>query len=177
MRKFLEMMYSRFCSPVGDIHLLASRQGLAAVYFPAQVERIESRLAPNGRQRGHGNIFLLQAEAFLACYFDGDLDYAPTVDLDLRGTPFQVQVWRALIALPPGQRTTYLDLANRLGRPEAVRAVAGAVARNPVSILIPCHRVVGSDGSLTGYAGGLPIKQQLLDHELRYTRALEAPAA
>ena len=177
MRKSLKMMYSRFRSPVGEIHLLASLHGLAAVYFSAQVERIESRLAPTGRQRGHGNIFLLQAEAFLACYFDGDLHYAPNVELDLRGTPFQVDVWRALMALPPGQRTTYLELANRLGRPEAVRAVAGAVARNPVSILIPCHRVVGSDGSLTGYAGGLPVKQQLLDHESRCARVQEAPAA
>ncbi len=177
MRKFLDMQYSRFRSPVGDIHLLASPQGLAGVYFPSQAESIESRLAPKGRQRGHGNIFLLQAEAFLACYFDGDLHYSSNVELDLRGTPFQVDVWRTLIAIPPGQRTSYLDLANRLGRPEAVRAVAGAVARNPVSILIPCHRVVGSDGSLTGYAGGLLIKQQLLDHESRCAYALEAPAA
>ena len=171
------MQYSRFRSPVGDIHMLASRHGLAGVYFPAQVERIESRLAPSGRQRGHGNIWLLQAEAFLACYFDGDLHYSPDIELDLRGTPFQTEVWRALAAISPGERITYLELAAGLGRPEAVRAVAGAVARNPVSILIPCHRVVGSNGSLTGYAGGLPIKRQLLDHESRCAAAVEVAAA
>lgn len=156
---------SRFLSPVGAIRMLASDRGLAAIYFPEQVASIESRLAPAGRRPGHGNVFLLNAEAFLACYFDGDLEYSPEIPLDLRGTRFQLEVWNALRAIPPGARLSYAALADRVGRPRAVRAVAGAVARNPLSVLIPCHRVVGSDGSLTGYAGGVERKRALLRHE------------
>lgn len=169
------MQHSKYKSPLGDIHTLASPTGLSAVYFPPQVRRIEASLAPAGRLRGHGNIFLLRAEAYLACYFDGDLGYGPVIPLDLRGTPFQVEVWQALRTIPPGERITYRELSNRLGRPEAVRAVASAIARNPVSILLPCHRVVGSDGSLRGYAGGLDAKRYLLEHEARHVReSLEA---
>ena len=162
------MQASKFQSPLGEIRSLATSRGLAAVYFPRQAERIEARLSPGGLQRGHGNISLLQAEAFLACYFDGDLDYAPEIALDLRGTPFQVSVWRALEAIEPGSTETYGQLATRLGRPKAIRAVAAAVGQNPVSILLGCHRVIGADGALTGYAGGLSAKRYLLDHERRY---------
>jgi methylated-DNA-[protein]-cysteine S-methyltransferase len=85
--------------------------------------------------------------------------------LDLRGTAFQRTVWAALRAIPPGDTVTYAELARRVGRPGAARAVGSAVARNPVSIVVPCHRVVGSDGSLTGYAGGVERKRWLLAHE------------
>lgn len=166
----LGMQHSKYDSPLGAIHTLASPSGLSAIYFPPQARRIEASLAPAGRLRGHGNIFLLRAEAYLACYFDGDLGYRPDIPLDLRGTPFQIEVWQALRAIPPGERITYRELATRLGRPEAVRAVASAIARNPVSILLPCHRVVGSDGSLRGYAGGLHAKRYLLEHEARHAR-------
>ena len=148
--------------------MLASESGLAAVYFQAQAGRLESKLAPRGLRRGHGNVFLLQAEALLACYFDGDLMYSPTIPIDWRGTPFQLQVWNAIAAIRPGDRLSYRDLASRLGRPSAARAVGRAVGTNPLSIVIPCHRVVGSDGSLTGYAGGLAVKRYLLDHEARH---------
>lgn len=164
------MQCAKFQSPIGEIRMLAGERGLAAIYLPSQRTTIEARLAPAGLQRGHGNVSLLQAEAYLACYFDGDLDYAPAIRLNMRGTPFQAEVWRALAEIPPAQPMTYRDLAHRLGRPSAVRAVAGAVARNPLSILIPCHRVIGSDGRLTGYAGGLRAKRYLLDHERRYAR-------
>lgn len=164
------MQHSRFNSPIGPIHTLASPSGLSAIYFPPQTRRIEASLAPAGRMRGHGNIFLLRAEAYLACYFDGDLGYRPDLPLDLRGTQFQIEVWQALQTILSGERVTYRELAVRLGRPEAVRAVASAIARNPVSILLPCHRVVGSDGSLRGYAGGLPAKRYLLEHEARHAR-------
>ena len=162
------MQGSKFASPIGEIRLLASERGLAAIYFPVQAGSIESRLAPDGIRSGHGNIQLLRAEAYLACYFDGDLQYSPEIPLDQRGTTFQIQVWNALAEIPPGRRLSYQELASRLGRSTAVRAVAGAVARNPLSILVPCHRVVGSDGGLTGYAGGLRLKRLLLDHEQRY---------
>ena len=171
------MQGSRYNSPIGEIRMLASERGLAAIYFPAQVESIESRLAPEGRHRGHGNVYLLQAEAYLACYFVGDMQYTPEIPLDRRGTPFQAEVWNALAEIPPGRRWSYRDLASRVGRPNSVRAVAGAVARNPLSILVPCHRVVGSDGSLTGYAGGLRLKQLLLEHEERHSAWPAAEAA
>lgn len=84
---------------------------------------------------------------------------------DLRGTPFQQQVWRTLLAIPQGETLSYRELATRLGRDNGFRAVGAAVGRNPVSLFVPCHRVVGSNGSLTGYAGGLPLKEALLRHE------------
>lgn len=157
--------------------MLASQRGLAAIYFPAQRERMEARLAPGGTMPGHGNVFLLQAEAYLACYFAGDLDYAPDIPLDCRGTPFQLSIWQTLAEIPPGQRWTYRGLAERVGRPRATRAVGAAVGRNPLSILLPCHRVVGSDGALTGYAGGLAAKRFLLAHEDGHASRPQSAAA
>ncbi len=145
--------------------MLASDEGLAAIYFPPQAASLESKLAPEGVRHGHGNMSLLRAEAFLACYFDGDLRYSPRVEIDWRGTPFQQEVWKALTGIDPGERVSYRDLASRVGRPAAFRAVGRAVAANPLSILVPCHRVVGADGGLTGYAGGLSVKRFLLQHE------------
>lgn len=171
------MQASRIESPVGEIRLLASDSGLAAIYFPAQAQAIERRLAPAGKRRGYGNMFLLQAEAYLACYFDGDLHYAPEIRLDRAATPFQIEVWNAIAEVAPGRTESYGDLAKQVGRPRAVRAVAGAVARNPLSILVPCHRIVGSDGSLTGYAGGLRVKTLLLEHERRHSSQFAAEAA
>ena len=157
--------------------MLASASGLAAIYFPAQADSVGSRLAPGGPRHGLGNVFLLQAEAFLACYFDGDVEYSPEIPLDRRCTPFQADVWDALAEIQPGQRASYGALAARLGRPGAARAVASALARNPLAILVPCHRVVGADGALTGYAGGLGIKRLLLEHEERYAIPVAAEAA
>lgn len=169
------MQRSRFQSPVGEIRMLASPDGLAAIYFRSQARSLESRLAPGGVRRGLGNLFLLQAEAFLSCYFDGDLEYCPHIRLDWRGTPFQLAVWKALRSIVPGKTASYRQLAARVGRPAAPRAVGRAVGANPLSILVPCHRVVGADGSLTGYAGGLSAKQFLLEHEVRH--AGEEPQA
>lgn len=171
------MQGSRFHSPVGEIRMLASDRGLAAIYFPVQSGSIEPRLAPGGPRRGLGNVFLLQAEAFLACYFDGDLDYSPDIPLDRSGSRFQMDVWNAIDGVPPGVRESYGDVAARMGRPGAARAVAGALARNPLAILVPCHRIVGADGRLTGYAGGLPMKRLLLDHEDRHADAVREESA
>ena len=145
--------------------MLASKHGLSAIYLPSQKKSIEARLAPEGVQKGYGNLFLLQAEAYLACYFAGDLQYAPEIELDWAGSEFQKRVWQELLAIPAGETISYSKLSRRLGNPRAVRAVGAAVGRNPISILVPCHRVIGSDGSLTGYAGGLEAKRFLLDHE------------
>jgi methylated-DNA-[protein]-cysteine S-methyltransferase len=98
-------------------------------------------------------------------YFGGDLAALDGVEVDSGGTPFQQSVWRALRRIPAGTTWSYTRLAQEIGRPSATRAVAAANGANPVSIVIPCHRVIGADGSLTGYGGGLPRKRWLLVHE------------
>ncbi|MEZ6232576.1 MAG: methylated-DNA--[protein]-cysteine S-methyltransferase [Phycisphaerales bacterium] len=103
----------------------------------------------------------------LAAYLAGRSDRF-TVPLAAPGTPFQAEVWAALRRIPAGVTRSYGDLARSLGRPTAFRAVARANATNPIALLVPCHRVIGSDGSLTGYAGGLAVKRWLLDHEARF---------
>jgi methylated-DNA-[protein]-cysteine S-methyltransferase len=100
----------------------------------------------------------------LSAYHQGHAAEPPTLDLSA-GTVFQQSVWRALLDVPSGQTISYGTLAQRLGNPSGVRAVAAAVGRNPLSIIVPCHRIVGADGSLTGYAGGLDRKRALLLHE------------
>jgi methylated-DNA-[protein]-cysteine S-methyltransferase len=105
---------------------------------------------------------LREAVAQLAAYFAGERT-AFDLPLDLQaGTPFQQSVWQALLAIPPGGTTSYSELGRRLGRPQAARAVGAAVGRNPISIVVPCHRVLGTGGALTGYAGGLERKTALL---------------
>lgn len=110
-----------------------------------------------------------QVKRQLSEYFQGrrkvfDLELAPA------GTPFQQDVWRALVEIPYGECASYSDIARRIGRRDAVRAVGAANGANPISIVIPCHRVIGRDGSLTGYGGGLPLKRWLLDHEAGWRR-------
>ncbi|MCA9288119.1 MAG: methylated-DNA--[protein]-cysteine S-methyltransferase [Phycisphaerales bacterium] len=116
-------------------------------------------------QTARGHVERLRDE--LDAYFAGRCD-AFTVPLAAPGTPFQAEVWAALGRIPAGVTRSYGDLARSLGRPTAFRAVARANATNPIALLVPCHRVIGSDGSLTGYAGGLAIKRWLLGHEARF---------
>lgn len=101
----------------------------------------------------------------LACYFHGELDALADVGVESFGTPFQRSVWRQLRLIPAGQTRTYAEIARAIGAPTAVRAVGAANGANPVGIVVPCHRVIGSDGKLTGFAGGLPAKRWLLEHE------------
>ncbi len=98
-------------------------------------------------------------------YLAGDLSALDSVEVDTAGTPFQEKVWRALRRIPAGRTISYAELARAVGSPSAVRAVAGANARNPVSIVVPCHRVIAADGTLAGYGGGVPRKEWLLVHE------------
>jgi methylated-DNA-[protein]-cysteine S-methyltransferase len=107
----------------------------------------------------------------VARYFEGELGALGELPLDARGTAFQQSVWEALRHIPIGETRSYGELARALGNPRAVRAVARANALNPIALAIPCHRVIGSDGELTGYAGGLPRKKWLLEHEQRFSRA------
>ncbi len=104
------------------------------------------------------------AEA-LQAWLEGDFRPAHELEADLGGTPFQRRVWAALREIPPGETRSYLQIAERIGAPKAVRAVGAANGRNPVSLVVPCHRVIGADGSLTGYGGGLPRKLWMLEHE------------
>ena len=147
---------------LGPMHLAASPRGLAGAWFagqrhaPAQLDGAHAwPLAPE-------HPLLRQARDELQAYLQGRLRVF-SVPLDLSGgTPFQQAVWQALLHIPCGQLQGYGALAAQLGRPSAARAVGAAVGRNPVSVIVPCHRVVGADGSLTGYAGGLERKQALL---------------
>ena len=108
--------------------------------------------------------FITLAETELEKYLHGDLKIF-TVPLDIRGGPFQLKVWNALLQIKYGKTASYLDIAKKIGKPAAVRAVANANGQNSIAIIIPCHRVIGSDGSLTGYGGGIKIKKKLLDLE------------
>ncbi|MDE2082611.1 MAG: methylated-DNA--[protein]-cysteine S-methyltransferase [Burkholderiales bacterium] len=151
---------SRIASPLGALTLAATERGLALVWFDDQAHRADHVQAPSAPQHPH----LAQAAREFAAYWR-DARARFTVPLDPQGTPFQHAVWQALRALAPGTRSTYGEIARRIGRPAAVRAVGAAIGRNPLGIVVPCHRVLGRDGSLTGYAGGLPRKQALLQHE------------
>jgi methylated-DNA-[protein]-cysteine S-methyltransferase len=148
---------SRIDTPLGPLTLAATARGLALAWFDAQAHRTDEVDAPVDPGHGH----LATAAREFDEYFAGTRRRF-TVALDPQGTPFQQRVWLALLGIPMGVLSTYGEIAWQLGRPEAARAVGAAVGRNPVSIIVPCHRVVGRDGSLTGYAGGLPRKQALL---------------
>jgi methylated-DNA-[protein]-cysteine S-methyltransferase len=145
-------------SPLGTMLLAATDRGLAGLWFLGQRHGPDSR----GWREDPAHPVLQQAMAQLADWFAGERT-GFDLPLDLQaGTPFQQDVWAALLAIPHGGTTSYAELARRLGRPSAARAVGAAVGRNPISIVVPCHRVVGSGGSLTGYAGGLERKTALL---------------
>lgn len=107
--------------------------------------------------------------AALQRYFDGEITALDAIPVAFSGTPFQKKVWTALRTIHAGTTLSYGDLARRIGEPAAVRAVGLANGRNPIGVVVPCHRVIGSDGSLTGYGGGLPRKRWLLDHEARHS--------
>lgn len=159
-----------FESPLGPMTLAASPDGLAGVWFDGQMHMPDTRAWPV--QNEHP--VLLQAQAELLDYFAGKRRHF-TLPLDLhQGTAFQQQVWRALLDIPPGTTIAYGTLGMRIGRAAAVRAVGAAVGRNPISIVVPCHRVVGANGALTGYAGGLPRKIALLELEAALAATIAA---
>lgn len=149
-------------SPLGDVLLAATEQGLAGVWF---VHRQAHMPDSSEWQTDNGHSTLQAAAQQLAEYFLGERH---TFELPLHptwGTPFQRAVWQALQHIPYGQTSTYGDIARDIGNPNAVRAVGAAIGQNPHSIVVPCHRVVGANGSLTGFAGGLDRKKYLLAHE------------
>jgi methylated-DNA-[protein]-cysteine S-methyltransferase len=145
-------------SPIGPLTLIGGDEGLQALRFPGQA-------GPLG-ERPHRPAVFRDAIGQLEEYFAGERRRFD-LTLDVRGTAFQQRVWQHLVEIPYGSTTSYRRLAAAMGRPDRVRAVGGAIARTPVPIVVPCHRVVASDGALTGYLGGLERKRALLDLEDR----------
>lgn len=166
MVAFAPLTYTVVPSPLGPLTLAASSGGLAGAWFEGQ-RHLPPALTtqPIAWPRDDGHALLQTAAAQWQAYWRGALQVFD-LPLDLSaGTPFQQAVWRALCDIPHGQTLGYGELARRLGQPRAVRAVGAAVGRNPLSVVVPCHRVLGAGGALNGYAGGLARKQALLAHE------------
>lgn len=159
-------------TPLGDMLAVASQQGLCLLEFVGQQgvsrELAQVQAARGGTVEEGGNAVTTQLARELAEYFERRRRVFG-VPLDLVGTPFQIAAWQALLAIPYGQTRSYAEQARAIRQPSATRAVAAANGQNKISIVVPCHRVIGSNGSLTGFGGGLPRKRALL--------ALEDPSA
>jgi len=166
----------RIGTPVGELMILADAEGrLRAVHWTDHEEGLRRRmLARHYGERG----FALEPSANpsgltarIDAYFGGQLDAIDTLPVAMVGTPFQQAVWTALRGIPVGTTVSYSELARRIGRPAAVRAVGLANGANPVAVVVPCHRVVGADGTLVGYGGGMSRKRWLLAHESSASQA------
>ena len=157
----MRFAYKTIHSPVGKLKLVASNKGLVAILWENDKA---NRVRLGELVRRHSHPVLIKAERELGEYFAGKRR-SFSIALDMRGTSFQKNVWEALLAIPFGETRSYRDLAKKLGNPAATRAVGAANGRNPISIIVPCHRVIGSNGKLTGFAGGLETKARLLELE------------
>jgi methylated-DNA-[protein]-cysteine S-methyltransferase len=161
----MELVFKWIDSPVGPLKLVGSDTGLAAVLW----ENDDPRRVRLGYQvEDNQHALLLEVERQLGDYFKQE---RRTFELPLAfaGTSFQEKVWRALLTIPYGQTSSYSEIAHQIGHPSAMRAVGAANGRNPLSIVAPCHRVIGASGALTGFAGGLEVKRYLLDLEANTT--------
>jgi methylated-DNA-[protein]-cysteine S-methyltransferase len=158
------MIITRLNTPPGPLDVYVVDGKLVALGFDIQTESLRARVKARFRDQA-----FVEGESEPAArvrdYFGGDLQALETLAVDPKGTPFQQRVWTALRKIPVGKTVSYGELARSIGQPTAVRAVARANALNPIALVIPCHRVIGSDGTLTGYAGGLPRKKWLLEFE------------
>ena len=159
---------ARLTTPLGDMHLFGASPGLLTITLPGQPRAAGEALV----RRWLGPVTFSEQPAALAGaltqlteYFAGQRQVFD-LPLDLRGTPFQQRVWQAVLVVPYGETRTYGQIAVAIGKPAAARAVGAANGRNPISIVVPCHRVIGASGSLTGYAGGLERKRLLLELEI-----------
>jgi O-6-methylguanine DNA methyltransferase len=180
--KVMETLHSTtFMSPIGALFLAASHRGLVALEFDARLPGQQS-IRPNPRHlRAEKRPVLFEESSQtmrpylreLEEYFAGRRKEF-SFPIDLRGTDFQIACWRALLAIPYGETRTYADIARAVGKPQAFRAVGMANNRNPVAIVVPCHRVIASDGTLCGYGGGLDVKRRLLELEGTLTGILAA---
>ncbi len=167
-REHVVTTFRRFASPVGELVLTASDSGLTGIYLPTSRHgppRVESEdwVEDDGRRSGAGAMLARACEQ-LQEYFAGART-AFDVPLSASGTTFERRVWELLRGIPYGTTTSYGALAHRLGDPRATRAVGAANGKNPIPIIVPCHRVVGARGDLTGFGGGIDCKRWLLEHE------------
>jgi len=169
MVEALEFLVDRLATPIGELLIVADRQGrLRTVDWTDHEARMRRLL---DRYYGQGRYTLDAARdpggltTAMRAYFKGDIDVIDRLPVETTGTEFQRSVWRSLRKIRRGKTISYAELANRIGKPRAVRAAGLANGQNPISIVVPCHRVIGSNGTLTGYGGGLPRKKWLLEHE------------
>jgi methylated-DNA-[protein]-cysteine S-methyltransferase len=172
----MRLQLERWESPVSTLFLVTDEdECLRALEFGENEARMRRFLS-----RDYGEYVLAEGGAprslkrALAAYFDGDINALLDVQTATAGTPFQREVWKALRAIPAGTTVSYGQLATKLGRNGASRAVGAANGANPIPIVVPCHRVIGADGSLTGFGSGLPRKQWLLDHERHFAPVMVA---
>jgi methylated-DNA-[protein]-cysteine S-methyltransferase len=165
----LDFRIDRLATPVGELVIVADAAGrLRAIDWTDHETRMR-RLLDRYYGTGHYTISAARDPGGLTkamrSYFEGDIAVLDTLPVETTGTPFQRSVWQALRKIRRGTTISYAELALRIGNPRAVRAAGLANGQNPISIVVPCHRVIGSDGTLTGYGGGLPRKKWLLEHE------------
>jgi methylated-DNA-[protein]-cysteine S-methyltransferase len=156
-----QVYYTTFASPVGELLLTSSEGKLTRLWMALQQGMPAPGPDPAWRR---DDAAFRQAREQLGAFFAGEL-CTFELPLNLHGTPFQKQVWQGLLSIPYGTTMSYGQLAERIGRPAASRAVGAANGKNPIGIIVPCHRVIGANGTLTGYGGGLDRKQWLLTHE------------
>jgi len=179
MSEVLDLLIDRIDTPIGEMIIIADKDGNLRVidwtdhearmlkFLERHYGKAKFKLTPTRNPNG-----LSQA---ISRYFHGDLTAIDNLPTKTNGTPFQRQVWQALREIPLGTTISYGELARRIGRPKAVRAVGLANGSNPVGVIVPCHRVIGSNGSLTGYGGGIPRKQWLLEHEGAFAPSSATP--
>jgi methylated-DNA-[protein]-cysteine S-methyltransferase len=175
MPEILRLLKDQFKTPIGEMVIAVDHDGnLRAVDWADHGERMLNLLRRHYGKNGftleaaHKPIDLTET---MKSYFAGELSSIDAVPTQTAGTPFQREVWRALREIPCGLTISYGELAKRIGRPKAVRAVGLANGANPIGVVVPCHRVIGSGGSLTGYGGGIERKRWLLDHERKAVHA------
>ncbi|MCS2147356.1 methylated-DNA--[protein]-cysteine S-methyltransferase [Scandinavium manionii] len=165
----LRLLEDKIATPLGPLWILCDEQfHLRAVEWEEHSERMVQLLDIHYRAEGYQRVASTDPNGLsskMKAYFDGDLSIIDTLSSATAGTPFQREVWQALRSIPCGHVMHYGELAEQLGRPGAARAVGAANGSNPVSIVVPCHRVIGRNGTLTGYAGGVQRKEWLLRHE------------
>jgi methylated-DNA-[protein]-cysteine S-methyltransferase len=169
MDRVLRLLLDRLATPIGDLLIVADGDGaLRATFWTDHLDELRTvlersypglRIELEPAANPHG------LTSAVAAYFSGDLHAIDMLPVETAGTQFQHEVWHALRLIPCGTTVSYGELARRIGRPAAVRAVGLANGANPVGVVVPCHRVIGSNGSLTGYGGGIERKRWLLDHE------------
>jgi methylated-DNA-[protein]-cysteine S-methyltransferase len=174
----VNLLVDRIESPIGDILIASDGKSLCAVEFDGDEKRLEAGL--HKRFGGVEVCWVSDPQGFsrsMRAYFAGDLHALDKIPAATGGTEFQRRVWAALREIPCGSTSSYSELAKRIGNPRAIRAVGLANGSNPIPIVLPCHRVIGADASLTGYGGGLHRKRWLLEHEGAALNLTVAPGA